>query len=88
MLQGVVQKKKVSGSSAPSEASSMQEVAQSEERLRSTEKEVVVMVDHDDTPPGVHNLEAMHTIALLFPLIGMILPVCYSCSVYLDDNTT
>lgn len=61
-----------------------------EERLRgiSTEKEVRLQVEHDETLPGINNLEAMHTLAILFPLIGMLLPVGYSCSVYLDTNMT
>ena len=55
---------------------------------KSVERDVREAITHDDTPPGIHNLEAMHTLALLFPLLGMTLPVGYSCAVYLDSNMT
>jgi len=39
-------------------------------------------------PPGVHNLEAMHTLALFWALFGMLFPTFFAASVYLNANTS
>ena len=39
-------------------------------------------------PPGVHNLEAMHTLALFWALLGMCFPVTFATVVYWGNNTS
>ena len=38
------------------------------------------------TPPGIHNLEAMHTLALFWSMLGMIVPVWVSARTYLSST--
>ena len=38
------------------------------------------------TPPGIHNLEAMHTLALFWSMLGMIAPVWVSARTYLSST--
>jgi hypothetical protein len=47
----------------------------------------VERMENQKPPPGIHNLEAVHTLSLLWPLLGMLFPAGYSASVYLDADT-